>query len=111
MAKYKFSTTFPSKNTNVDNVDNVTNGQEGRCRSLGFQQRSSSTLLEQKQKQTNKNKNKKSKILHTEEDERNSFTLPVLTPSPKMAQLSDKTDHWTRNQPMILPMGRVRVCK
>ena len=57
-------------------------------------------------KQTNK-----SRILHTEEDERNSFTLPVLTPSPKMAQLRDKTDHWTRNQPMIPPMGRVSICK
>lgn len=62
----------------------VTKEQEGHCRSLGFQQRGSNTLLEQKQKQKNKQTNKtKSKILHTEEDERNSFTLPVLTPSPK----------------------------
>ena len=105
MAKCKFSTTFPSKNTNVDSHQWTRRALQKPGIPAEKSQHTAGAKAE-----TNKQTNK-SRILHTEEDERNSFTLPVLTPSPKMAQLRDKTDHWTRNQPMIPPMGRVSICK
>ena len=108
MPKCKFSTAFPSKNTNVDSHLWTRRAlQKPEIPAEKFQHTAGA--------KAETNKQTKSKILHTGDDERDSFTLTVLTPSPKMAQLRDKTHHWTRtvtrNQPVIPPMGRVRVCK